>query len=452
MAGYQHSIIDAKWQAFWDREQTFKTPSDRRRPKYYVLDMFPYPSGDGLHVGHPKGYTATDIVARAKRMMGFNVLRVMGWDSFGLPAERRAERTGEHPSVITARNIATFKGQLQKLGLSYDWTRELATSDPGFYKWTQWIFEVLFERGLAYRAEVPVNFCPALVTVLANEEVHDGKYVETGDPVEKRVMNRGYYPIRVSDEEYLAMQEDADLVDKRFKEVMVEGTARWIDMAEDKMAGSGIRVVACPANDDMFEIDDILTHANLVETGDEEHPIELDGMTMVSMGWTNPTPWHTFREAPEDQLAKRIERALEHAGEPDRTILNFHAPPYGSKLDNAPALNDDLTYKSGGQALRPVGSTSVHDAIKSFQPILSLHGHIHESKGATRIGGTLALNPGSSYEEGILQAAIVRRHGPGSVLASAVGKSMPDATPESFLRKADEEFAEFLEEPSLGRK
>lgn len=220
-------------------------------------------------------------------------------------------------------------------------------------------------------------------------------------------MNRGYYPIRVSDEEYAAMQDDAELVDKRFKEVMVDGTARWIDMAEDKLGGSGIRVVACPANDDMFEIDDLLTHANVVETGDEEHPIEIDGMTMVSMGWTNPTPWHTFREASEEQLAKRIERALEHAGEPDRTILNFHAPPYASKLDNAPALNDDLTYKSGGQALRPVGSTSVRDAIKSFQPVLSLHGHIHESKGATRIGETLALNPGSSYEEGILQAAIV---------------------------------------------
>jgi leucyl-tRNA synthetase len=190
MAGFPHSIIDAKWQAFWEREQTFKTPTDRTRPKYYVLDMFPYPSGDGLHVGHPKGYTATDVVARAKRMMGFNVLRVMGWDSFGLPAERRAERTGEHPSVITARNISVFKGQLQKLGLSYDWTRELATSDPRFYKWTQWIFELLYERGLAYRAEVPVNWCPALNTVLANEEVHDGKYVETGDPVEKRLLTQ----------------------------------------------------------------------------------------------------------------------------------------------------------------------------------------------------------------------------------------------------------------------
>lgn len=186
MAGFDHKTIDKKWQEYWDREQTFATPTDRTKPKYYVLDMFPYPSGDGLHVGHPKGYTATDVVARAKRMMGFNVLRVMGWDSFGLPAERRAERTGEHPSVITKRNIATFKSQLKKLGLSYDWTRELATSDPKYYKWTQWIFEVLFERGLAYRAEVPVNFCPALGTVLANEEVHDGKYIETGDPVEKR--------------------------------------------------------------------------------------------------------------------------------------------------------------------------------------------------------------------------------------------------------------------------
>ncbi|HMG57335.1 MAG TPA: leucine--tRNA ligase [Kofleriaceae bacterium] len=186
MAGFDHKLLDAKWQAFWEREQTFRTPTDRSRPKYYVLDMFPYPSGDGLHVGHPKGYTATDVVARAKRMMGFNVLHVMGWDSFGLPAERRAERTGEHPSVITARNIATFKRQLQTLGLSFDWSRELTTSDPRFYKWTQWIFDVLHERGLAYRAEVAVNWCPALNTVLANEEVHDGKYVDTGDPVEKR--------------------------------------------------------------------------------------------------------------------------------------------------------------------------------------------------------------------------------------------------------------------------
>jgi leucyl-tRNA synthetase len=190
MAGFDHQNIDAKWQDRWAKQKTFATPTDRTRPKYYVLDMFPYPSGDGLHVGHPKGYTATDIVARAKRMMGFNVLRVMGWDSFGLPAERKAVRDGIHPSITTAKNIGVFKAQLQKLGLSYDWDRELATSDPKFYKWTQWIFEEIYKAGLAYEANVPVNFCPALGTVLANEEVHEGRYVETGDPVEKRQMQQ----------------------------------------------------------------------------------------------------------------------------------------------------------------------------------------------------------------------------------------------------------------------
>ncbi len=227
------------------------------------------------------------------------------------------------------------------------------------------------------------------------------------DEFGKRVMNRGYYPIRVSEEEYRALQADEDLVDKRFKEVMLEGTERWIAMAEERLGGTGIRVVACPANDDVFEIDDLLAGARVVETGDEDHPIELDGFTMVSMGWTNPTPWHTFREAEEPELAERIERALAHARDPSTTILNFHAPPHGSKLDNAPALNPDLSYVSGGQALRPVGSTSVREAIERFQPLLSLHGHIHESKGVARIGATLALNPGSSYEEGVLQAAIV---------------------------------------------
>jgi leucyl-tRNA synthetase len=190
MASFDHKTIDAQWQAYWERERTFATPTDRQKPKYYVLDMFPYPSGSGLHVGHPKGYTATDVVARAKRMMGLNVLRVMGWDSFGLPAERQAERENIHPRTITARNIATFKQQLSRLGLSYDWDRELATSEPEYYKWTQWIFLKLFEKGLAYQAEVPVNFCPALGTVLANEEVKDGVYIETGDPVERRMMKQ----------------------------------------------------------------------------------------------------------------------------------------------------------------------------------------------------------------------------------------------------------------------
>jgi leucyl-tRNA synthetase len=190
MSQYDHAAIEARWQSTWEENKTFLTPGNRERPKYYVLDMFPYPSGAGLHVGHPKGYVATDVVAWARRMMGYNVLRVMGWDSFGLPTERQAEREGLHPQQITERNVTTFRQQLKRLGLSYDWTHELATSDVGYYKWTQWIFLKLYQAGLAFRSEVPVNWCPALGTVLANEEVKDGVYVEAGDPVERRRMTQ----------------------------------------------------------------------------------------------------------------------------------------------------------------------------------------------------------------------------------------------------------------------
>jgi len=207
---YDHRAIESKWQAYWAKNRTFRSVLDRTKPKYYVLDMFPYPSGDGLHVGHPEGYTATDIVARYKRMRGFNVLHPMGWDAFGLPAERHADRTGEHPSKITNRNCETFKRQIQSLGLSYDWDREINTTDPGYYKWTQWIFEVLFERGLAYQTEAAVNWCPALSTVLANEEVKDGKYVETGDPVEKRMMRQWMLKITAYADKLLEGLDDLD--------------------------------------------------------------------------------------------------------------------------------------------------------------------------------------------------------------------------------------------------
>jgi leucyl-tRNA synthetase len=180
---YLPSEIEPKWQAFWQRDRTFRTPEDPNLPKAYVLDMFPYPSAAGLHVGHPEGYTATDIVARYLRTKGFAVLHPMGWDAFGLPAEQHAIQTGTHPRETTAKNIATFRRQLQSLGFSYDWDREIDTTDPSYVKWTQWIFLELFERGLAYQAEVPVNWCPALGTVLANEEVKDGRSERGGHPV-----------------------------------------------------------------------------------------------------------------------------------------------------------------------------------------------------------------------------------------------------------------------------
>ncbi len=208
--GYEFRAIEEKWQAYWLERKTFKSEVDRSKPKYYVLDMFPYPSGSGLHVGHPEGYTATDIVARFKRMKGFNVLHPMGWDAFGLPAERHAMRTGEHPAVITNQNCDTFRRQIQALGLSYDWDREINTTDPKYVKWTQWIFQVLFERGLAYQTEAPVNWCPALATVLANEEVKDGKYVETGDPVEKRMMKQWMLKITAYAERLLEDLDDLD--------------------------------------------------------------------------------------------------------------------------------------------------------------------------------------------------------------------------------------------------
>lgn len=168
---YNHQKIEAKWQKYWADNKTFRTGTDKNKPKFYALDMFPYPSGAGLHVGHPEGYTATDILSRYKRAQGFNVLHPMGWDAFGLPAEQYAMDTGNDPAEFTAENIANFKRQINSLGFSYDWEREVNTTDPNFYKWTQWIFTKLYEKGLAYEAEVAVNWVEELGTAIANEEV-----------------------------------------------------------------------------------------------------------------------------------------------------------------------------------------------------------------------------------------------------------------------------------------
>lgn len=183
MSQYDHKTIESKWQLYWKENKTFRTEENSDRPKYYVLDMFPYPSGQGLHVGHPLGYIATDIVARFKRMNGFNVLHPMGWDAFGLPAEQHALETGTHPAKTTAANIENYRRQLKMLGFSFDWDREINTTDPDYYKWTQWIFLQLYKKGLAYQAKVPVNWCPKLGTVLANEEVIDGKSERGEHPV-----------------------------------------------------------------------------------------------------------------------------------------------------------------------------------------------------------------------------------------------------------------------------
>ena len=208
--GYHPQTVEPKWQTYWDEHQTFRTTEEPGKPKFYALDMFPYPSGAGLHVGHPEGYTATDIVARYKRMRGYNVLHPMGWDAFGLPAEQHALNTGEHPREFTVLNIDNFRRQIKSLGFSYDWDREISTTDPEYYKWTQWIFIQLYKKGLAYVAEVPVNWCPALGTVLANEEVIDGLSERGGHPVIRKPMRQWILKITEYAERLLEDLEELD--------------------------------------------------------------------------------------------------------------------------------------------------------------------------------------------------------------------------------------------------
>ena len=224
---FDHKVIEPKWQKFWLDNHTFKTTEDEDKQNFFAMDMFPYPSGQGLHVGHPEGYTATDIVSRMKRAQGYNVLHPMGWDAFGLPAEQYALDTGNDPAEFTELNIQTFKRQIQELGFSYDWDREINTTDPEYYKWTQWIFTKLFEMGLAYEAEVAVNWCPALGTVLANEEVIDGLSERGNHPVVRKPMKQWMLKITAYADRLLEDLEDVD-----WPESIKEMQRNWIGRSE----------------------------------------------------------------------------------------------------------------------------------------------------------------------------------------------------------------------------
>lgn len=220
---YEHQQIEQKWQKFWDDNQTFATSDTTDKPKYYAVDMFPYPSGQGLHVGHPEGYTATDIMSRFKRAKGFNVLHPMGWDAFGLPAEQYAMKTGHNPADFTSQNIDHFREQIKSLGLSYDWNREINTTDPSYYKWTQWIFEKLYEKGLAYESNMMVNWDPIDRVVLANEEVIDGKSERSGNKVERKALRQWVLKITA----YADRLVD-DLDDLDWPEAIKEQQRNWI--------------------------------------------------------------------------------------------------------------------------------------------------------------------------------------------------------------------------------
>jgi uncharacterized protein len=225
--------------------------------------------------------------------------------------------------------------------------------------------------------------------------------------VEAQIRRKGYYPLQMSIERLLELDKDEKVRAETFQRVMLEGVDRWMGMAADKLRGTGVRCFVCPGNDDEMEVDDVIRRSELVELG-EGRMVEIDGWTMISTGWSNHTPWNTHREETEEALGDRIEAMAKQVPDATRAIFNLHCPPYKSGLDEAPAIDADLKLLHGGRALRPVGSTAVRTAIEKHQPLLSLHGHIHESKGAIKIGKTLSINPGSSYEEGMLMGAIIQ--------------------------------------------
>ena len=283
MSAYPFKEVEAKWQDHWDRHRTFRVPGDfdRSKPKYYVLDMFPYPSGDGLHVGHPEGYTASDIIARYKRMRGFNVLHPIGWDAFGLPAEQYALRTGTHPRATTESNVKRFRSQLKSLGFSYDWSREINTTDPGYYRWTQWIFKQLFERGLAYQEEKPVWWCPELGTTLANEEVIDGKSEVGGFDCARRPLRQWVLRITAYAEALLEGLDDLDWPDST-KEMQRNwiGRSEGVELTFPLVGGEGGIRVFTTRPDTLFGatymvlapehplVDSITTHARRKQVED----------------------------------------------------------------------------------------------------------------------------------------------------------------------------------------
>ena len=323
---YDHLTIEPKWQQYWDENKTFKVQVDPKKPKYYILDMFPYPSGDGLHVGHPLGYTATDILSRYKRMQGFNVLHPMGWDAFGLPAEQYAVDTGTHPTKTTKKNVKRFKSQIKSLGFSYDWDREINTTDPKYYKWTQWIFLQLYKRGLAYQGEVPVNWCQKLGTVLANEEVIDGKSERGGHPVIRKPMRQWVLRITKYADSLLAGLDDVD-----WPESVKNLQRNWIGRSE----GSNV----------VFEIPTIGETISVFTT----RPDTLFGATYMVL-------------APEHPLVKKLtnDKAQE-------TVNNYVTSAAGkSDLDRGELNKEKTGVFIGAHAINPLNKEEIPIWISDY--------------------------------------------------------------------------------------
>ncbi|RMC39189.1 MULTISPECIES: leucine--tRNA ligase [unclassified Lactobacillus] len=295
---YNHKVVEKKWQKYWAKNHTFKTGADPKRKNYYALDMFPFPSGKGLHVGHPEGYTATDIISRMKRSQGYNVLHPMGWDAFGLPTEQYALQTGQDPAIVTKENIANFKRQLNKLGFSYDWDREVSTSDPKYYKWTQWTFEQMYKNGLAYEAEVPVNWSPDLGTVVANEDIVDGKTERGGFPIYRRNMKQWMLRITKYADRLLAGLDDLD-----WPENIKEMQRNWIG----RSVGAQIT----------FKVQNSAATFNVFTT----RPDTLFGATYVVLAPENKLVKQITTSAHQEDVADYL-KEIESKSDLERTDLN----------------------------------------------------------------------------------------------------------------------------------
>ena len=329
---YDHQKVEKKWQEYWREHDTFKTTEDPNKKNFYALDMFPYPSGQGLHVGHPEGYTATDIIARMKRMQGFNVLHPMGFDAFGLPAEQYALKTGHNPAEFTDKNINNFKRQINMLGFSYDWDREVKTSDPSYYKWTQWIFEQMYKHNLAYEAEVPVNWSPDLGTVVANEEVIDGKTERGGFPVIRKPMRQWMLRITAYADRLI---DDLDLVD--WPESIKEMQRNWIGRSE------GAQITFNVAGSDQ--------HFDVFTT----RPDTLFGVSYIVM-------------APEHQIVKSITTPEQKAA----VDAYIEKTSHKSDLDRTDLNKDKTGAFTGAYAINPVNGEKLPIWISDY--VLSSYG------------------------------------------------------------------------------
>lgn len=421
---YNFNEIEKKWQNYWEENKTFSAKIDHNKPKYYVLDFFPYPSSEGLHVGHPEGYTATDIIARYKRMKGFNVLHPMGWDAFGLPAEQYAIKTGIHPRITTQKSIENFKRQLKSIGLSFDWDREISTIDPKYYKWTQWIFIQLYKKGLAYQAEVPVNWCPELGTVLANEEVPE--QIEKGFTVERRPMKQWMLKITEYAERLLI---DLDMLD--WPESTKEMQRNWIGKSE----GANVK----------FKI--------LIENRDSKlsNGFSENNENSIEIFTTRPdTLWGaTYMVlAPEHPLVDIITTS-EH-----KTAVDIYKSNAKTKSDlERQALEKDKTgVFTGGYAINPVNNEKIPIWISDYV----LMGY-----------GTGAIMAVPAHDQRDWEFA-TKHHLPIIEVVKPIGNIKSDLTKQAFTEngvavnsgfinglkteQAKQKVIEWLEQRSLGKK